>query len=99
MDTAITYFYETEDPAEELDGWAVIEWKKGPKQVCRVKAVLVAGVWALRIARPDREAYPLYKSSTSWSTIEMVSEEEAQALLSKRPARSQSAMGEIVHTS
>lgn len=98
MDTAITYFYES-DESEDLDGWAVIEWKKGPKQVCRVKAVLVAGVWALRIARPDREGYPLYKSSTSWSTIEMVSEDEAQALLSKRPGRSQHTLEDAAHAS
>jgi hypothetical protein len=72
------------DPSEEtdnerIDGWAIVWWKKGPKEVCHVKTVMVAGVWAIRVGSEKR--YPDYRSSTAWSRIKMISREEAHALM------------------
>jgi hypothetical protein len=72
------------DPSEEtdneqIDGWAIVWWKKGPKEVCTVKTVMLAGVWAIRVGAAKR--YPDYRSATAWSRIKMISREEAHALL------------------
>jgi hypothetical protein len=92
METANELVYESED-TEPLEGWALIEWKKGKRDVCQIKAVLVAGVWALRLLEAGREGYPLYKSSTSWNTIKMLSEDEARALLTKRQIHQRTGLG------
>ena len=72
------------EPQERIEGWIKIQTHRGGTQVLQVKTVRVLERWALRVIRPGREDYPLYKSGFLWSSIERIPEEEALAFLAKR---------------